>query len=728
MTLMEKNKLSRRTFLTSSVAVGGGLILGFQIPQAEAGGVNAEPWTSSAEGNEINAWLSISPEGIVTVRVPHTEMGQGALTSVSMLVAEELNVPWKDVRAVFASANRQVTRGEEYVNMSTGGSNLVRNRHPHIMQAGASARERLREAAAQKWGVNRDDVVADQGMLRAGNNLGTYGEFATSAGGVSLAEEPTIKKSKDWWLLGTDVARMDVDVKSNGSAIYPIDVKVDGMVYAAVKACPVHFGTVKSVNFDPLKGRPGIIGGYILDKSDVEKYTNADLRSAVAVVADTFYRAKVALDMLTIEWDYSNSMPELSDEYYHSAAEKLLASEGSKVEEVRGDPRPILAAAAKEKVVSGDYHRPFECHVPMATPTATVEILNDRVNVWATTQNVQATLLVVADQLKRDPKDVYSHGTFQGGAFGLGNHHDATRQAAQLAALVGKPVKVLWTREEDVAQARARPPIFARLQAALGDDGLPVAMLTRVAGESMNRAYADRGILNQVYMMEHFRHENSAIKSSMYIGPNRAPGNNNNGFVMEQFVDEMALSGGWDPLEWRLKMTEGNERWQRVLLKMKEVSGFRTDLPKGQGMGVAVVESHGSTVGACVTVDVTKRGNLAIEKIQIVSNTGYCINPRNAAEQNFSAVNWELSHALFGGLRIKDGRYQNLNFDNYNIMRMPDAPEIETVFTMSETDWWGGFGETAGPPTPPALANAIYFATGKRVRRTPIISEDLSWS
>ena len=214
----------------------------------------------------------------------------------------------------------------------------------------------------------------------------------------------------------------------------------------------------------------------------------------------------------------------------------------------------------------------------------------------------------------------------------------------------------------------------------------------------------------------------------MYIGPNRAPGNNNNGFVMEQFVDEMALSGGWDPLEWRLKMTEGNERWQRVLLKMKEVSGFRTDLPKGQGMGVAVVESHGSTVGACVTVDVTKRGNLAIEKIQIVSNTGYCINPRNAAEQNFSAVNWELSHALFGGLRIKDGRYQNLNFDNYNIMRMPDAPEIETVFTMSETDWWGGFGETAGPPTPPALANAIYFATGKRVRRTPIISEDLSWS
>ena len=724
----EKKTISRRNFIKTSVMSGGGLLLAFYVPEVWAGVVNSEPWTDPAPGNEINAWLSIDPDGIVTVRVPHTEMGQGALTSVSMLIAEELNVPWSNVRAVFASANRHVTQGEEYVNMSTGGSNLVRNRHPHIMQAGASARERLRVAAAKKWGVSPDQVKAEQGMLSSGTNNGTYGEFASAAAAVSLAQEPKIKSPKDWWLLGKDIPRVDVNLKTDGSAIYPMDVRVDGMMFAAVKACPVHFGSVKSANFDVLKGRRGVMGGYILQRTK-KKMSNADLRSAVAVVADSYYRAKTALDLVQVEWDTSGGNANLSDEYFESRAQELLNQEGkAKVVEVRGDPRPILASASKDKVVTADYHRPFECHVPMSTPSVTVQIRSDRVDVWGTTQNVQAQLLVVADQLKRDPKEVFVHGVFQGGAFGLGNHQDCARQAAELAKQVGKPVQVIWSREEDIAQSRARPPIWARFNAVLGKDGLPEAMLARAVGESLQGRYADRGLANQPYMMPHFRFERNEVKSSMYIGPNRAPGNNNNGFAMEQFVDEMAIAGGWDPLDWRIKMTEGNERWQRVLKKMKEVSGFRTDLPKGQGMGIAVVESHGATVGSCVTVEVSRRGNLYIDKVLIVSNSGYCINPRNAHEQNVSSVIWELSHALYGGLRIKDGRYQNLNFDNYNLMRMPDAPKIETVFALSQTDWWGGFGETAAPPTPPALANAIYYATGKRVRRTPMIKEDLSWA
>ncbi|MCP8940958.1 molybdopterin-dependent oxidoreductase [Alsobacter sp. SYSU M60028] len=719
--------LSRRFFLTTAVVAGGGLLLGFNIPtEAEAAlaPVQGEGWKPPVGGVEINAWLTIDPQGVVTIRIPHTEMGQGGMTSVAQLVAEELNVPWRNVRAVFADANRNVTRGNEYQDMSTGGSNLVRNRHPHIMQAGASARERLREAAAKRWGVSRADVKAEQGMLSAGGKSGSYGEFASDAAAIKLAEEPKIKKYGDWWLLGKDVPRMDVAVKVNGSAVYPIDVRVPGMAYAAVRACPVPGGKVKSFDAAAIKDRPGVIAVIEL-KQTKDKLANTDMRSAVAVVADSFYRAKVALDLLPIEWDFG---PGAQNSYakMDSAARALMGQEGKHAEEVRGDPRPILAAGGK--TVTGDYSRPYETHVPMSPPAAVADVKPDRIDVWSFTQNVQATLLLAAEQAGRNPKDVFVHGTFQGGAFGNGNAVDITRQAVELSKQVGRPVKVIWSREEDTAQARSRPPIWARFEAVLGDDGLPKAMISRAVAESMQPAYADRGLANMPYTIPHYRYERHVVPTNIPVGPNRAPGNNNNGFTIEQFADELALAGGWDPLEWRLKMTEGNERWQRVLLKLKEVSGFTTKLPKGTGMGIAVIESHGATVGACATVEVSRRGALSIEKILIVSNTGYVINPRAATEQVKGCVAWELSHALYGGLDVRDGRVQNTNFDSYKIMRMPDMPTVESVFAMSQDNWWGGFGETAGPPTPPAVANAIFFATGKRIRSTPILKHDLKWA
>ncbi|HSH17188.1 MAG TPA: molybdopterin cofactor-binding domain-containing protein, partial [Verrucomicrobiae bacterium] len=260
------------------------------------------------------------------------------------------------------------------------------------------------------------------------------------------------------------------------------------------------------------------------------------------------------------------------------------------------------------------------------------------------------------------------------------------------------------------------------------DDGLPTALLSRVIGESVNPGYADRNIANVPYMVPNYRYERHVVPANIPVGPNRAPGANNNVFLIEQFVDEMALAGDWDPLEWRIKMTEGNEPWQRVLLKMKEVAGFTTDLPKGTGMGIAIAEDHGTIMGCCATVEVTRRGNLYVDKVLLVANAGYVFNPRAAHEQNFSSVNWELSHAIYGGLNVEGGRFTNVNFDSYKLMRFPDAPTVETVFASSEDQWWGGFGEPAGPPAPPAVANAIFFATGKRVRSTPIIKHDLTWS
>lgn len=719
--------VTRRTFVRTALAAGGGMVLGFHIPGASgalAGMVKPEAWEDLGDGVEINAWLTIDADGIVTIRCPHTEMGQGGYTSVTMLVAEELNVPWANVRAVMADANRHVTGGQEYVDMSTGGSNLVRNRHPHIMRAGASARERLKEAAARQWGVDRSAVTAEQGVLTSGSHTGTYGEFASAAAQVTLDEEPQIKAYGDWWLLGRDVPRIDVDVKTNGSAIYPIDVRVPGMVYAAVKASPVPGGRLAGYDFEAIRNRPGVIAAVELVQTK-DQLANADLRSGIAVVADSYYRAKTALDLMPIEWDLgegANNSYELMDSQAHA----LLSQEAQHAEEVRGDPRPILADAGE--VVTGDYARPYEAHVAMCPPSAVVDVTDERVDVWSFTQNVAATLLVVADQLGRNPEDVFVHATFQGGAFGNGNHTDVPRQAAEISRQVGRPVKVIWSREEDVTQNRSRPPVWARFSAVLGDDGLPTAFLSRAVGEIRNPAYADRGIANMPYQVPNFRYERHVVPTNMPVGPHRAPGNNSNGFAIEQFVDEVALAGGWDPLEWRIKMTEGNEPWQRVLLKLREVSGFTTDLPRGMGMGIGVVESHGSVVGACATVEVTRRGSLFIDKVLIVSNTGYVINPRAANEQVKSCVAWELSHTLYGGLNLQGGRFMNTNFDNYRLLRMPDMPEVESVFAMSEDGWWGGFGETAGPPTPPAVANAIYFATGKRVRTTPIIRHDLSWS
>lgn len=737
---MNKIQISRRTFIRTTLAAGGGMMLGFHIPgisSVQAASVMPEAWKDPAGGAEINAWLTIDGEGIVTIRCPHTEMGQGGMTSVAQLIAEELNVPWADVRCVLADANRHITGGEEYVNMSTGGSNLVRNRHPHIMAAGASARERLRLAAAEAWGVSPADVTAEQGVLTSGSNSGTYGEFASAAAGVTLDEEPAIKPYGDWWLAGTPVPRMDIAPKTDGSAIYPMDVRLPDMVYASVKVCPVPGGLLKSYDFDAIKDRPGVIAAVELPqtaemtvddrpgRNPFPALANADMRSGVAVVADSFYRAKTALDLMPIEWDYGEGV-QYSYDGMDAQARQLLGEVAEYSDEIRGDPRPAIEASSD--VLVGDYSRPYECHVPMSPPAAVASVTADRVDLWSYTQNVAASLLLAADQSGMDPSQCFMHGTFQGGAFGCGNQTDVPRQAVEISKQIGRPVKVIWTREEDVLQARSRPPVWARFHAVLGDDGLPTDMLSRVVGESKRPNYADRGIANMVYNVPNFRFERHFVPTNIPIGPNRAPGNNQNGFNMEQFADEMALAGGWDPLEWRLKMTEGNERWQRVLLKMQEVAGFTTDLPRGMGMGIAVVESHGSTVGACATVEVTRRGNLYIDKVLIVSNSGYTLNPRAATEQARSCIGWELSHAIYGGLQMRDGRMQNLNFDNYKLMRFPDMPQVEVVFANSEDQWWGGFGETAVPPTPPAVANAIFFATGKRVRSTPIIAHDLSWA
>jgi isoquinoline 1-oxidoreductase beta subunit len=725
-------QLSRRALIRTMVLAGGGMILGFRIPNAVAAVVAPRPWETPTNGTEINAWLTIDMDGTVTIRVPHTEQGQGALTAVSSMVAEELDVPWDSVRAVFADMNRHVNDGGEYIVTTTHGSQLVRQQHPHIMQAGASARERLKEAAAQAWGVSRADVTARQGVLTAGGNSGTYAEFATAAAGIQLAEEPAIKAPGDWWLLGTELARLDVPVKVNGSATFAIDIELDNMVYAAVKNPPVPWGRMVGYDASAIEVRPGILGVVEFRATPGNTGTN-HLQDGIAVVADSWYRAKVALDLIPVEWDFGDTA-NISDATQEAEAHRLWEVEGTVSGEEGSNAAVMIAEADASRVITSEFHRPYETHARMEPINATVSVTDERIDVWSPTQDQSAPIRIVADELGRDTRDVFVHTVFLGGAFGGngGGNTQVTRQAAVISDRFRRPAKVIWTREEDINHDKQRPPHYTRLSAAIGEDGLPAAFFSRAVwfpfegADSHGPATADVAINTAPYLIPNRRHEKHNYRGHIPTATHRGPGVNQNGFIIEQFADEMALKGGWDPLEWRLRMTEGMEPWQRVLLKIQEVAGFTTDLPEGRGMGLAVVEDHGSICGACATVSVAERGNLTVEKVIIVQNSGYLINPLNAREQLTGAVYWELSHALYGGLRLQNGRFVNTNFDSYNLMRIHQAPEVEVHFALSEDGWWGGMGEPGGPPAAAAVANAIFFATGRRVRSTPMMQHDLT--
>ncbi len=729
---MNAINLSRRFFIQTSLAASGGLMLGFHMPTALAAVTEPKPWKTPESGIEVNAWLVLDPDGTVTIRIPHTEMGQGGMTSVALMIAEELDVEWSKVKAVFADPNRHLRNNKEYKVMSTHGSQLVAIQHPHLMQAGASARERLKEAAAQAWGVTRDKVEAKQGVLKSGSNSAPYAQFAAAAAKVTLDKEPAIKEdASQWWLLGTGTQRLDIPNKVNGSAQYAIDTRLPGMVYAAVKASPVPWGKLKSFNADAIKDQPGFIA--VVDLRAVEgKRGQPDMQDAVAVVATSWYKAKNALAMLPVEWEFGESA-KASSKGMSENATKVLGEKGLITKE---DPKAIEVIAASKKVVTADYERPFETHLRMEPINATAHVQDDRVDVWSPSQDQSAAVLIVADQLGRDPKDVYAHPVFLGGGFGGngGGGTAVTRQAAEISKRLKRPVKVLWPREEDVAQDKQRPMSAARMTASIGDKGLPEAIFTRALWYTQDKqnqigpATADYGIHNMPYKIPLRHHERHNLDTHIPSSTHRGPGANQTGFITEVFADEMALAGGWNPLDWRIEMTKDKADWQLVLKTLKEKANYRTDLPKGEGMGIAAVECHGTIAAACATVSVTRRGQLRVEKIVIVADCGHVINPHAAKEQMEGAACYELGHAWVGGLDIREGRIVNTNMDTYNILRIEQMPEIESYFALSGGKKWGGMGEPAGPPVPPAVANAIFAATGKRIRKTPFRQYDLTWA
>jgi len=737
--------ITRRNFIVSTAAAGGGMMLGFYLPSAaQAANIANNPWErpTAKDGQEINAWLVIDPDGTVTVRVAQSEMGEGIFTSLPMIVAEELQADWKAIKAEYADANRHIKNNNVYQRMSTGGSGAVRLSRVYLQQAGASARERLKEAAAKDWGVTRADVAAKDSVLTSGTKRGTYAEFATKAAQITLDKEPAIKIPDQYTFMGTSVARLDTPLKVNGTATFGIDVRLPGMVYAAVMAHPIPGGdagtraqrTLKSFDFNAIKARPGVIGAYELKP---QGDTTSGVQPGVAVVADTWYRAKTALGLMPIQWEMGPDVAINSDGLF-DRMRKALTEPGAAVSRKDGDAEGAIAKAAKK--IEGVYESPYVAHACMEPMNCTVAITNDRVDVYGGFQNPPGALSVVADNLGVQPNNVYTHTTFLGGGFGRRSRNDEVRQAAAVAKLAGKPVKMVWTREEDFRQGTHRPMAVTKFQAGIGADGMPTGLWIRSVQHSITAHSRPEAVVNGLdngaiegfrtnvynipnqYVDMHIR--NSHIPVHFY----RSVAVSQNIFQIESFIDEMAQAGGKDPMQYRIDLTKDLPDYQLVLKTLKEKSGWATNLPKGTGMGIGLSVAFGTVVAQVATVSVTRRGALTVEKVVCALDCGHLVNPSIAEAQVQSSIVMGLGDATIHEITVDKGQVVQGNFDTFPIIRMNQMPIIETHFALTGGDKWGGMGEPALPPTAAAVANAIFYATGKRVRSMPFSHTDLSWS
>lgn len=720
---------SRRRFLLHTAAVGGALVLGFHLPsrRAEAALVAPKPWTPPLEGGqEINAWLTIGKDDTVTIRVAQSEMGQGVFTALPMIIAEELACDWSKVHAEYASANRSLRQQRVYQRMGTGGSRAVRGSREYLQQAGASARVRLITAAAQQWGVPVGECKAENGMVlhAASKRTINYGAVAAAAASVKLDAEPAIKTPQQFTLLGKDLKRLDVPLKVNGSATFGSDVRLPDMLYAAVTVCPVFGGTLQSYQFDAIKQMPGV-------KAAVE------IPHGIAVVADSFWRAKTALEVMPVEWNLGqHASVENAD------LQKLFRAGLDKEGVVAHNKGDVVAAfQSAAKVVEADYEVGYLAHATMEPMNCTAQVTAERVDVWLGTQNPESALAAAAEITGMTPDKVYVHTCFLGGGFGRRAYNDDVKQAVTIAkAMGGKPVQMLWTREEDMRHGFYRPMAALRFRAGLDAQQKPVAFVNRSVTHSILAQFRpddvkngiDRtsveGLANTPYAFGALRIEHLIQNTHVPVGFWRSVGGSQNAFALESFMDELAHAAGQDPAAFRRALLQSRADWLLVLDTLVQKSQWGKTMPKGSAQGLAIFESYGSVMGQVADVTVSKRGEVQVERVVCAIDCGHVVNPRTIAEQMESSVAYGLTALLYGQITISKGRVAEGNFDTYPMLRLANMPEVETHLALSGGDKWGGVGEPSVPTILPAVCNAIFTITGKRVRSLPLSQHDLRWT
>jgi isoquinoline 1-oxidoreductase beta subunit len=712
--------LSRRLFVQASLSAAGGLMIAAFAPEfAGATSIAGEPWSpeTGKTPQEVNAFVVIDPDNSITLRVPKSEMGQGVLTSLAMILAEELECDFAKVNVEYASGHRNIIDNNVYQSLGTGGSRSIRGSRVYLQQAGASARARLIAAAAAKWGVKPAACVASGGLVRdeGSGRLATFGELAADAAKVALASEPAIKTPGQFRLIGAGLKRIDTPLKVTGTARFGIDTRLPGMAYAAAANCPVFGGKLKSFDFSAISGRRGIIAAM-------------PVTNGVAVVADNYWRAKEALAAMPIEWEFGPAGSTDSEGFraeYRAALDGRLADGGG-----YGDADAAFAAPAK--LVEAVYEVPHLAHAPMEPLNATAHWRGDRIDVWMGTQAPESAIALAAKAGGVDPKAMFVHNCFLGGGFGRRSVNDELTQAVELSKALNRPIKLIWTREEDIRSDRYRPQAALRMRAALRADGSPAGFEFRTAVGSILRSLGWDDVKNGVERMAVEGLANCPYRAdALKVGVNlknthvpvmfwRSVGSSQNAFAVESFIDEVAYAAKRDPLEYRRALLHGRPDFLAVLDKLADKGDWGKPLPKGVGRGVAIHEAFGTIVGEIAEVKVSDRGEVRVERVVACVDCGHLVNPLTAAMQIESAVLYGLTAALFGEITIKQGRVEQGNFDSYPIARMADAPVIETYFALSGGDKWGGLGEPGTPPIAPAIANAIFAVTGKRIRFLPL--------
>lgn len=704
---------SRREFLISSAVVGGGLAIGFHLPYA----LGAEGGIKGV-GAEVNAWVVINADDSVVIRVARSEMGQGSLTGLPMLVAEELECDWKKVRTEYASPNENVRRKRVWGAMNATGSNSIRGSQDYLRKAGATAREMLISAAAQKWGVSPAECVAAASVIThaASGRKISFGQIAAAAAKLAPPENVKLKDPKEWKLIGTPAERFDIPDTVMGKQVYGIDIVLPGMVHAAIAQCPVFGGKPRKVDADAVKGMRGVLQVVTLE-------------NAVAVVADNWWRAQQALKKLPVQWDDGGN-GRVSTASITEFVRGGLDDPDAPVARNDGDVDAALARAAK--VVEAEYFVPFLAHATMEPMNCTAWVRDGRVDVWAPTQNAEATLAAAAEAARVPLVNVEVHKMQVGGGFGRRGFQDYTRQAVAIAQTVGRPVKLLWSREEDTQHDFYRPMTMVRFKAGVDAAGNLTAWRIRDSSHSimarvrpeMIKGGVDRhalgGIVDMPYSIPNLRVEFAMRNSHVPVGFWRTVFQTQNPFFRECFIDEMAHAAGKDPYEFRRPMLQ-SQRAKRdlgVLDAVAKAADWSKPLPAGVHRGIAVHDSHGSHAAAVFEVSV-KGNDLKIHRVAVGVDPGYVLNPDSAVAQVQSCVVYGVTAVLWGEITIKNGRVEQSNFHDYPMMLIRHMPKVEAVLAPTG-GFWGGMGETPLAPLAPALCNAIFSATGKRVRSLPL--------
>ncbi len=749
---MNAMRIDRRSFLVSTAVVSGGMALG--ITSAE--GAPTVPWgPDMASGAEFSAWIEIAPDDTVTVRVPTPECGNGAMSQAAMNVAEELQCDWSKVQVAFASIRRDFDEKGSY---QTGflsffsGHSTGKQRLKTTLQLGASARERLKAAAAARWQVPASEITAANSVLShaSGKKL-RYGQVAAEAAKIVLPKEPALKPQGEWTLLGKkSPPKLNIPEIASGKAVYGLDVKLPGMVHAALMQCPVHGGKLKSHDASAVMKMPGVRAVVVIDPAKTPGspvkaqstfgFGDSLCQWGIAVIADHYWQAKKALAALPVEWDMGGGAKWQDAEAIYSAAKALRDKGPGRDLKKTGD----IATATGKRIVDGDYGTPYAENAALEPLNTTALVTADSAEVWTNTQDMAQAFWVAVDETGLAPGKVNMHQTFMGGAFGRRGQGDDLRMAVAVAkAYPGKPVKVIWSREECFRQGRYRTPVFTKMHAVLDDTtGLPQAMTADIGyvgsrpGFHLPLGFSDQPYFNSG-VIPNLHLTSSALPVNVLSGAFRAPCFNSHAFVLETFVDECAVAAGIDSLEYRLKLLASwDKSWSDCLKLAAEKSGWGQKLPKGEGIGIAIscwpvanVRKNGTVVAAAVRVAITPEGVLMVKQIDTAFDCGRVANPDAVRAQIEGATLFGLNVALNEELTVKDGAIVEGNFDEYPISHMADVPPINVHFgALSGHERLEIIGEAPVGPVQPALGNAIYSAIGKRLRRTPIRKADLSWS